>query len=62
MGPVRACYLSAILLAMGMAGAYAAVSSQEAQALKSSLTPVGAIRAGNEAGTIPPWKCAVSWK
>lgn len=33
----------------------AAVTEQEAAALKSELTPVGATRAGNAAGTIPPW-------
>lgn len=31
------------------------MSVQEAQALKSRLTPVGAERAGNAAGTIPAW-------
>jgi hypothetical protein len=33
----------------------ALVTDQQAAALKSDLTPVGAVRAGNEAGTIPPW-------
>ena len=36
-------------------GVKAAVSDREAAALKSELTPVGAVRAGNEAGTIPAW-------
>ncbi len=48
-----------ITLAIGAAlcgaGAMAAVSEREAAALKAELTPVGAIRAGNEAGTIPAW-------
>lgn len=35
--------------------AQAAVSPEEAQALKSRLTPLGAERAGNAAGTIPAW-------
>lgn len=35
--------------------AQAAVSSAEAQRLGQDLTPVGAERAGNSAGTIPPW-------
>ncbi len=35
--------------------AAAAVSDQDAALLKSSLTPVGAERTGNEAGTIPAW-------
>jgi hypothetical protein len=36
-------------------GAHAAVSAEEAEQLKTSLTPVGAERAGNAARTIPPW-------
>jgi hypothetical protein len=36
-------------------GVEAAVSDREAAALKSELTPMGAVRAGNEAGTIPAW-------
>ena len=36
-------------------GVKAAVTDREAAALKSELTPVGAVRAGNEAGTIPAW-------
>src|SRR5277367_2671836 len=35
--------------------AVAGVSSQEASALKSTLSPMGAERAGNAAGTIPAW-------
>jgi len=35
--------------------ARAGVSDQDASALKSRLTPVGAERAGNAAGTIPAW-------
>lgn len=44
----------AALLAATMA-AQAAVSAEEAAKLKSTLTPVGAERAGNKAGTIPAW-------
>lgn len=33
----------------------AAVSQEEAARLDNELTPLGAIRAGNEAGTIPEW-------
>lgn len=33
----------------------AGVSGSQAAALKSNLTPMGAERAGNAAGTIPPW-------
>src|SRR6185503_16858442 len=35
--------------------ARAAVSPEEAQQLKSNLTPMGAERAGNKDGTIPAW-------
>ncbi len=38
-----------------LTGAKAAVSDQDAAALKSRLTPVGAERTGNAAGTIPAW-------
>ena len=40
--------------------AHGAVSAQEAQQLKTSLTPVGAERAGNAAGTIPAWTGGVT--
>jgi hypothetical protein len=49
------------LLCISIAGALlavrvsAAVSAQDASALKSTLTPVGAERAGNAAGTSPAW-------
>lgn len=35
--------------------AHAAVSASEAARLGNELTPFGSIKAGNEAGTIPPW-------
>lgn len=35
--------------------AMAAVSASEAARLGQDLTPFGSVRAGNEAGTIPPW-------
>ena len=34
---------------------HAAVSPEEAAKLKTTLTPVGAEKAGNKAGTIPAW-------
>ena len=34
----------------------AKISQAEADRLKSDLTPVGAERAGNKAGTIPKWE------
>ncbi len=44
-----------LLLAFAIANAQAGVSGQDALALQSTLTPVGAERAGNAAGTIPAW-------
>ncbi len=35
--------------------AQAAVSASQAEALKTTLTPLGGERAGNAAGTIPAW-------
>jgi hypothetical protein len=47
----------ALALSMSIAAitAYAAVSPQEAEALKKNLTPFGAERAGNAEGSIPAW-------
>lgn len=47
----------ASLLCMLLAGgtAMAQVSAQEAQQLKTTLTPMGAEKAGNKEGTIPAW-------
>ena len=36
-------------------GAHAAVTADEAKQLGTTLTPVGAEKAGNEEGTIPEW-------
>ena len=49
-------FLVTLVLCGALAGAAvkAAVTDREAAALKSGLTPLGATRAGNEAGTIPP--------
>lgn len=46
---------SALTLLACAATAGAAVSAQEAEALKSTLTPMGAEKAGNKDGTIPAW-------
>ena len=46
---------AAIALALTAGSALAAVSSQEAAKLGSTLTPFGAEKAGNAAGTIPAW-------
>lgn len=43
-----------MLLCVAREGA-AQVSAQEAEALKTTLTPVGAERAGDKSGTIPAW-------
>lgn len=49
----RTVLAAALLAAVG--GAQAAVSAEEAAALKSTLTPLGAEKAGNKDGTIPAW-------
>lgn len=46
------------MAALGLAllnAAHAAATPEEAKALGTTLTPVGAERAGNREGTIPPW-------
>lgn len=45
----------ALLRLMPGAPAEASVSPEQAAALRTRLTPVGAERAGNDAGTIPSW-------
>ncbi len=47
---------SALVLAMASAGAFAKVSTQEAAKLGSELTQMGAVAAGNKAGSIPAYK------
>src|SRR5436305_2913570 len=49
------CCAAIIMLTLGPGGAANAVMPQEAAQLKTSLTPMGAERAGNTAGTIPTW-------
>lgn len=46
---------AAVAAAAFSGGAFAAVSASEAAALGQSLTPMGAVKAGNAAGTIPAW-------
>ncbi|MBU3057318.1 DUF1329 domain-containing protein [Pseudomonas indica] len=46
---------AAIALALSASGALAAVSPQEVAKLGTTLTPFGAEKAGNAAGTIPEW-------
>ncbi len=49
---------ASLALALGSGGALAGVSAGEAAQLKSSLTPLGAEKAGNAAGSIPPGPAA----
>ena len=43
------------VMLLGLSSAQAAVSINEAEKLKTTLTPFGAERAGNAEGTIPDW-------
>lgn len=47
--------LACLSLSLSVPVAHAAVSAAEAEALKSTLTPLGAERAGNADGSIPAW-------
>lgn len=47
--------IAVTLVALFAASAQAAVSPEEAAALGTTLTPLGAEKAGNKAGTIPEW-------
>lgn len=49
----RAAFITALLAGSGMA---VAVTAEEAAKLKTTLTPLGAEKAGNAAGSIPPWE------
>ncbi len=51
----KAFIVSAACLLLGAVAASAQVSLQEAQQLKTTLTPLGAEKAGNQDGTIPAW-------
>ncbi|OLF53434.1 DUF1329 domain-containing protein [Pseudomonas chlororaphis] len=44
-----------VALALGNTGALAAVTAEQAARLHADLTPLGAEKAGNAAGTIPSW-------
>lgn len=46
---------AALALSLAINYAHASVSDEEANALKSTLTPLGAERAGNSDGSIPEW-------
>ena len=47
--------LAALTTIVGITSLQAAVSEEQASQLGNTLTPIGAIKAGNVAGTIPPW-------
>ncbi|MFV0929967.1 DUF1329 domain-containing protein [Pseudomonas jessenii] len=50
----------ALLLSLAAGSALAAISPQQAEQLKTTLTPLGAERAGNAAGTIPAWNGGIT--
>lgn len=52
----RIATLAACIASTFAASALAAVTPEEAAALKTTLTPLGAERAGNADGSIPPWE------
>lgn len=53
--------IAALLACLAMASAATAkVSPEEAAKLGGELTPLGAIRAGNADGTIPPWEGGIT--
>ncbi len=52
--------LVAVLGGVGFGHAHAAVTGAEADRLRGVLTPVGAERAGNRDGSIPPWTGGVA--
>src|SRR6185295_7626518 len=56
-GPMKYSYCAAALLSFGLASmpAMAKVSPEEAQHLKSDLTPLGGEKAANADGSIPAW-------
>ncbi|MCU1759819.1 DUF1329 domain-containing protein [Pseudomonas sp. 14P_8.1_Bac3] len=55
MGNMRILASTALALALASGSTLAAVSPQVAAALQSNLTPFGAEKPGNAAGTIPAW-------
>ena len=50
----------ALFLSLAASSALAAVTPQQAEQLKTTLTPMGAERAGNAAGTIPTWNGGIT--
>jgi len=59
--------IAAVILAVAIVPVHAAVTPQEAEKLKTTLTPLGGERAGNADGSIPAWNggnttVAPGWK
>jgi hypothetical protein len=54
MSPINTA-VAAVVAALTASTAFAAVSAEEAKQLGTTLTPFGAIKAGNKEGTIPPY-------
>lgn len=52
---ITAFAISTLAICLAAQGALAAVTAEEADHLKTTLTPLGAERAGNAEGTIPAW-------
>ena len=48
-------FAAATVLTTASFGAHALITEEEANKLGKQLTPIGAIKAGNKDGTIPPW-------
>lgn len=46
---------ASLLLTVGAGSAFGAATQEEINQLGNELTPMGSEKAGNEAGTIPPW-------
>lgn len=57
--PIRT-FAVASLLALAPAGLTAGVTAEQAERLGQDLTPMGAERAGNAAGTIPAWNGGIT--
>ncbi len=61
--PNRTTRIPAVIALLFACGAVAKVPPEEAAKVgltDTPLTPVGALRAGNEAGTIPPWEGGIT--
>ena len=52
---VASCFVVVAIVMLTSLSAWSAVTEQEAQQLKTTLTPFGGERAGNKEGTIPAW-------